>query len=278
MLLGKICWRGVSWWWQGSINGGAESGAHQLAGEEAALVAPLVTQQSQGQLRLRAGERGGEQGSVKKQAQAWCALQGRWERGRAGGVQERQAVRGAQLPWMAPWPEHADGAGWVEAGGEWGAGCKQGWRLARWVWWWQRQAGESRACKCGSGVLWGGRPGKGGRRTLVGVTSESLVGQTLPSSSGYRRGSTQSGISPPGWGARGAALVIQPLSHYVDVAWVTWIEVEMIQWGHTGLTPWGRDEHSRKRSWCCLMVSLHGERGRGGGWQGSKMRRRDPGH
>lgn len=46
---------------------------------------------------------------------------------------------------------------------------------------------------------------------LVGVTSESLVGQTPPSSSGYRRGSMQSGNSPPGWGARGAALVIQPL-------------------------------------------------------------------
>ena len=55
----------------------------------------------------------------------------------------------------------------------------------------------------------------------MGVTSESLVGQTLPSSSGYGRGSTQSGISPPGWGAQGATLVIQPLSHYVDVAWVT---------------------------------------------------------
>ena len=118
MLLGKICWRGVSWWWQGSINGGAESGAHQLAGDEAALVAPLVTQQSEGQLRLRAGEREGGRGSVKKQAQAWRALQGRWERGRAGGVQERQAVRGAQLPRMAPWPERADRAGWVEAGGE----------------------------------------------------------------------------------------------------------------------------------------------------------------
>lgn len=42
-----------------SINGGGESGAHQLAGEEAALAAPLVTPQSEGQLRLRAGERRG---------------------------------------------------------------------------------------------------------------------------------------------------------------------------------------------------------------------------